>query len=329
MVPAEEGPGVYHAMTRTVNGERLFDEVAREVLRKQLWQIADYCGVTIHTYGILTNHFHVLVTVPQKAEIPDAELLRRYHVLYPKPTRYQVARLEVIRAQLTTNGPEALAWRRRQHALMGNLSQFMKLLKQRFSIWFNKSHRRFGTLWAERFKSVLVESKPEVLETIAAYIDLNCVRAGLAADPKDYRFCGYAEAVAGSLLAQQGITAVFGAAGQSWPEIHADYRLLLFGTGAGPREHRGTITPEEFQQVLQAGGKLPRATVLRCRVRYFSDGAVLGSRAFVAMQLVRLRATAGPGNRTVPRLLPNLTDWGELATLRKLRGAIFQRTCPP
>ncbi len=307
-------------MTRTVNGERLFDEVAKEVLRKQLWQIADYCGVTIHTYAILTNHFHVLVTVPQKTEIPDPELLRRYQVLYPKPTRYQTARLEVIRAQLATNGPEAVLWRRRQLALMGNLSQFMKLLKQRFSIWFNKSHRRFGTLWAERFKSVLVESKQEVLETIAAYIDLNCVRAGLVADPKDYRFCGYAEAVAGSLLAQHGIAAVFGATGQSWPNVQAGYRLVLFGTGAGPRQHIGTITPGEFQQVLQARGKLPRATVLRCRVRYFTDGAVLGSRAFVAVQLARLRARAGPGDRTAPRLLPSLTDWGELATLRKLRG---------
>jgi REP element-mobilizing transposase RayT len=310
-------------MTRTVNGERLFDDVAKEVLRKQLWQIADYCGVTIHTYDILSNHFHVLLTIPQKAEIPDPELLRRYHVLYPKPTRYQTVRLEVIRAQLATHGPEAVLWRRRQQALMGSLSQFMKLLKQRFSIWFNKRHRRFGTLWAERFKSVVVESKQEVLETVAAYIDLNCVRAGLATDPKDYRFCGYAEAVAGSRLAQQGIAAVFGATGQSWSYVQAFYRLVLFGTGAGPREHSGIITPEEFQRVLKAGGKLPRAAVLRCRVRYFTDGAVLGSRAFVAMHLVRLRARAGPGDRTAPRLLPNLTDWGELATLRKLRGPVF------
>jgi putative transposase len=323
VVPADEGPGVYHAMTRTVNGERLFDEVAKEVLRKQLWQIADYCGVTIHTYAILSNHFHVLVTIPQKAEIPDTELLRRYHVLYPKPTRYQTARLEVIRTQLATNGPEAVLWRRRQQALMGNLSQFMKLLKQRFSIWFNKSHRRFGTLWAERFKSVLMESNQQILETIAAYIDLNCVRAGLAADPKDYRFCGYAEAVAGSRLAQKGISAVFGTTGQSWHDVQAGYRLVLFGTGAGPRQHSGTITPEEFQQVLQAGGKLPRATILRCRVRYFTDGAVLGSRVFVAMQLARVRPRAEPGERTAPRSLPNVTDWGDLATLRRLRGPAF------
>jgi hypothetical protein len=310
-------------MTRTVNGERLFDEVAKEVLRKQLWQIADYCGVTIHTYDILSNHFHVLVAIPQKTEIPDAELLRRYEVLYPKPTRYQTARLAVIRAELSTNGPEAVLWRKRQQALMGNLSQFMKLLKQRFSIWFNKNHGRFGTLWAERFKSVLVESKPAVLETIAAYIDLNCVRAAFVADPKDYRFCGYAEAVAGSVLAQQGIAAVFGAPGQCWREVQAGYRLVLFGTGAGPREHSGTITSEEFQQVLAEGGKLPLTTVLRCRVRYFTDGAVLGTQAYVAIQISRLRAKAGLNNRSAPRLLPNLTDWGELATLRMLRGSPF------
>jgi hypothetical protein len=30
---------------------------------------------------------------------------------------------------------------------------------------------------------------------VAAYIELNPVRAGLCADPKDYRYCGYAEAL--------------------------------------------------------------------------------------------------------------------------------------
>ncbi len=323
MVPAEEGPGVYHAMTRTVNGEKLFDDVAKEVLRRQLWRITDYCGVEIFTYAILSNHFHVLVRIPKKTEIPDFELLRRYRVLYPKPTKYQTARLEVIQSQLASNGPEAVVWRRRQQALMGDLSQFMKLLKQRFSIWFNKSHQRFGTLWAERFKSVLIEPKPDVLETIAAYIDLNCVRAGLADDPKDYRFCGYAEALAGVAVAQKGLAAIFGLAGQSWREVQAAYRQVLFGTAAAPREHGSGIAFEEFQRVMKTGGRLPRATILRCRIRYFTDGAVLGTKAFVAMQWGRFRPRAGPGDRTAPRPLPDLTDWGELATLRKLRGPIF------
>ena len=320
-VPAEEGPGVYHAMTRTVNGERLFDDVAKEVLRKQLWLVADYCGAEIFTYAILSNHFHILVRIPQRTEIPDAELLRRYQVLYPRPTKYQTARLAVIRSQLTSNGPEAVAWRRRQLALMGNLSQFMKLLKQRFSIWFNRSHQRYGTLWSERFKSVLIESNPVVLETIAAYIDLNCVRAGLAADPKDYRFCGYAEAIAGSATARRGLAAVWGTT-RAWTEVQADYRQLLFGTGAGPRAHGGGVSLADFARVIKAGGQLPRSTVLRCRLRYFTDGAVLGTQTFVATQLARYRRRAGSCDRTTPRLLPQVSDWGDLATLRKLRGPL-------
>jgi putative transposase len=153
-----------------VNGEWLFDDVAKEVFRRQLRQVSEYCGVEIITYVVLSNHFHLLVRVPQKTETTDAELLRRHSILYPQPTPYQLARLEVIRSELLRNGPEAIAWRRRQLTLMGDVSQFLKLLKQRFSIWFNKRHRRFGTLWAERFKSVLVEQQPHVLRKTTAFV---------------------------------------------------------------------------------------------------------------------------------------------------------------
>tara|TARA_B100001123_G_scaffold354875_1_gene407626 strand:- start:165 stop:374 length:210 start_codon:yes stop_codon:yes gene_type:complete len=67
-------------------------------------------------------------------------------------------------------------------ARMGDLSFFIKELKQWFSIWYNRTHKRYGTLWAERFKSVLVKGVPASLKTIAAYIDLNPVRAGLVED---------------------------------------------------------------------------------------------------------------------------------------------------
>ena len=129
-IPVESGDAVYHCITRVVNGERLLDEPAREVLRKQLWQVAEFCGVRIHTYAILSNHFHVLVMVPQRAPLSDAELLCRYRKLYPSPTKFQAARIDVIEAELRSGGPEGDAWRKRQLALMGDVSQFMKLLKQ-------------------------------------------------------------------------------------------------------------------------------------------------------------------------------------------------------
>ena len=91
---------------------------------------------------------------------------------------------------------------------MGDVSMFMKEVKQRFSIWYNKSHKRIGTLWTERFKSLLVENSRIALMTVAAYIDLNPVRAGLCPDPKDYRSCGYAEALGIPGVARKGIARI-------------------------------------------------------------------------------------------------------------------------
>ena len=324
-VKSEAVEAFYHCMSKTVNGERLFDDTGKEILRRQLWLVAEFCGVQILTYAILSNHFHVLVQVPQKAAVADAELLRRYRLLHPKPTRYQTARLDVIKAALTADpeaNPEATAladaWRQRQLALVGDVSAFMKLLKQRFAIWFNKTHQRFGPLWCDRFKSVLVEGNSRLLETMAAYIDLNPVRAGLVTDPKDYRFCGYAEAVAGHKPARLGLQAIHGA---DWATTQAGYRQALFGTAAGPREQGAVITPEAFTKVVQEGGRLPLATVLRCRIRYFNDGAVLGCRAFVEQHLRAYRTRQHRRKRTAPRPLPAFTDWPahDLATLRGLR----------
>ena len=58
---------VYHCMTRTVNGEMLFEDREKEMLRKMLWQVAEFCGAEILTYCVMTNHFHVLLRIPEQA----------------------------------------------------------------------------------------------------------------------------------------------------------------------------------------------------------------------------------------------------------------------
>ncbi|MDQ8209627.1 transposase, partial [Coraliomargarita sp. SDUM461003] len=195
---------VYHCMSRVVNGERLFQDREKEMLRKMIWQVADFCGVEVLTYCVMSNHFHVLLRVPDGQRVDDAELMRRYRVLYPKPTKYQADSVKVLTSQLEADSEEAQQLRAKLLARMGDVSEYMKAVKQRFSVWFNRNHQRYGTLWADRFKSVLVEGHGNPLQTMAAYIDLNPVRAGIVEDPKDYRFCGYAEAVVGVKAAQAG-----------------------------------------------------------------------------------------------------------------------------
>ena len=119
-------------------------------------------------------------------------------------------------------------------ARMWDVSGFMKLLKQRFTQWYNRRKGRKGTLWEERFKSVLVEGAGEVLATMAAYIDLNPVRAGLVEDPKDYRWCGYGEAMGGKLAARAGLEWVMKGACRGevkGMEALRMYRVWLFGQG--------------------------------------------------------------------------------------------------
>ncbi|MGB0415815.1 MAG: transposase, partial [Coraliomargarita sp.] len=240
---------VYHCMTRVVNGEMLFRDREKEMLRKMIWQVADFCGVEILTYCVMSNHFHVLVRVPESVKVDDAELMRRYKVLYPKPTKYQAESVKVLTDQLEQDAEEAEVFRNRLLARMGDVSEYMKALKQRFSVWYNRNHRRYGTLWAERFKSVLVEGRGNALQTMAAYIDLNPVRAGLVEDPKDYRFCGYAEAVAGEVEARKGLKRIWadhaGAGASSraptMARVLKAHRMLIFGKGASPWTHQGRV----------------------------------------------------------------------------------------
>ena len=234
---------------------------------------------------------------------------------------------------LEAGGEEAAVLRQRLLARMGNISEFMKTLKQRFSVWFNHTHQRYGTLWAERFKSVLVEGRGNALQTMAAYIDLNAVRAGLVSDPKDYRFCGYAEAVAGHARARRGLGVVWahhaGGAGRPLAgaracaeEALACHREVLFGTRAGDAGLSETQRQAALR-VLAANGTLPKATLLRCRVRYFTDGAILGSgdyvRGFVELWQAQRRRKHPPRVNALQG-----ADWQGLACIQGLRRKVFE-----
>ena len=57
---------------------------------------------------------------------------------------------------------------------------------------------------------MIVEEEERALRTIAAYIDLNPVRAGVVSDPADYRWSGYSEAMAGKARARPGLVGIIG-----------------------------------------------------------------------------------------------------------------------
>ena len=303
---------VYHCMSRVVGGMSLLGTTEKEVFRRQLLRQADFCGVEVLTYCVMSNHFHILVRVPDEEEsrsVGDTELERRVRVLYPKvEAEAWVSRLR---------GEEAEATREKLLARMGDVSVYLKELKQRFSIWYNHTHRRYGTLWSERFKSVLVEPTGRALLAVAAYIDLNPVRAGLCEDPKGYRWCGYAEAAAGGRRARGGLLRVIEA--KKWRDAAKEYRMILFGqayfTDAG-----GTagVPEKKLEEVRRRGGELPLYEQLRGRVRYFTAGAAIGSKAYVAALMRERVDFVGAERKSGPSRMRGAA-LRELYSLRGLR----------
>lgn len=66
----------------------------------------------------------------------------------------------------------------------------MKRLGQHYVQYVNRAHGRTGTLWEGRFRSCAAASERYVLACYR-YIELNPIRAGIAAHPRDYRWSSY------------------------------------------------------------------------------------------------------------------------------------------
>ena len=207
---AESPVAYYHCVSRVVDRAfKLADAEVKTVFVRMMREYERFCGVRVVTYCVMDNHFHLLLEVPRRPEVlpTDEELLDLVGEIHSKMDRGRVRQLlEMFRE--TGAKDDAEAFREGCFAQMWDVSSFMKLLKQRFTQWFNREHGRKGTLWEERFRSVLVEGAGESLAMMSAYIDLNPVRAGMVSDPKDYRWSGYAEAVAGKTSARQGLAVV-------------------------------------------------------------------------------------------------------------------------
>ncbi|MBN1558104.1 MAG: transposase [Lentisphaerae bacterium] len=342
----ESGAAYYHVISRVIERRFALDREEKERFVRLLRKVETFSGVNVITFAALDTHIHILIHVPALQDVGDEEIGRRVEALYGGGKGLRLAaQLADLRA--CGQAAEAEALKMQYTRRMCDLSEFMKTLKQRLTQSYNRRHKRNGTLWEDRFRSVLLDGRRgrkgySALAVVAAYIDLNAVRAGLVSDPKDYRYCGYGEAVAGVDAARIGLKTVLKSLGteSSWAEGAAHYRRLLYARGAikhtepvGPvggdacRKGiaeggcmKGGFAPEVVQEVLRQGGKLPLPVALRCRVRYFTNSLVLGSRLYVRDVCDRHCRHLAAQRSMHPQSLRQAA-WGDLWAVGRLRPA--------
>ena len=88
--------------------------------------------------------------------------------------------------------------------------------------------------------------------------------------------------VAGERAARRGLSAALAdlKEGANWADVGPRYRKILFGIGEGNSARAG-LSRAAVEKVWRSGGKLSLAQLLRCRVRYFSDGLAVGDCSFI------------------------------------------------
>jgi hypothetical protein len=93
------------------------------------------------------------------------------------------------------------------------------------------------------------------------------------------------------------------------------------GTDEAGQPLRGGVGAEAVKKVLEEKGKLPLNEYVRCRVRYFSAGVVLGSAAFVNEIYKRFRERFGRKSEDGARRMRGVHE--PLYVLRGLRQRVF------
>ena len=261
-------PGVYHVISRTALPGLPFKDVDKDKLLSIIRRYSKLFFVEILGFSLMGNHFHLVVRMLPEDRFPVEELIKRIQNHYGVDMDVSEGRIPYYKEKLSS------------------LANFMKEIKQAFSVYYNRKNRRKGTLWGERFKSVIVENG-ETLVNCLAYVELNPIRAGLVQKPEDYRWSslGY-HAQTGNV--DGFISLDFGVA--EFGEKDAEERLRLyrrFVYEAGAVEHPNKPNARKIRKNLlrkarKKNFKPTRMERFLVRTRYFTDSGVIGSKAFVS-----------------------------------------------
>jgi len=157
-------------------------------MEKKLEQHAAYFGIDLLGSAILSNHFHlVLRSRPDVVKTwDDTEVARRWWMLCPRRKNKDGSPKEPTEFELNSirTDPDRVQEIRSR---LSDISWWMRLLCQHVGQRANRETDETGKFFESRFRAVRLLDDSAILSCVA-YVDLNPIRAGLAATIEDSDF---------------------------------------------------------------------------------------------------------------------------------------------
>jgi REP element-mobilizing transposase RayT len=202
--------------------------------------------IDICAYAIMSNHYHLVVHIDQRRAnslTPD-EVIERWRVVFKIPEEVERWRSgEATSAEVERAERLLGIWRAR----LSDVSWYMRCLNEHLARRANAEDECTGHFWEQRFKSQALLDETGLL-TAMAYVDLNPVRAGIAATPEESNFTSIQSRIAAA-SSQRSATSQEAAplkliefkAGNSWPQLPfslKNYLSLVDWTGRRIRKDK-------------------------------------------------------------------------------------------
>lgn len=300
----EDEKTAYHIMSRTALDGFPFGDVEKDELVKIIKKFSKLFFAEVFGFCIMGNHFHLLIQMFPEHYFKDEDIRKRCKAHYGEDFEISDEQIAYYRGKLSS------------------LANYMKEIKQAFSWYYNQRHHRRGTLWGERFKSLMVENG-ETLINCLAYIDLNPLRAGLVDRPEDYRWnsLGYHLQTENK---DQFLSTDFGIKEfnvKSEKERIRRYRRYVYEAGAISRSDKmqvKVIDDKVIAKERKKDFKISRTDRFRYRTRYFTDSGIIGSKEFVAENYQRFKHLFYSKHEKKPKLVKGLDGMYSLKRLSEV-----------
>jgi len=268
------GLGCYYHLCTRIAGEKnhyLFTDVDKEKGMSLVQEVSELFLLDVISMCWMDNHWHIVLYSPSPEETPDLQVVAdKYNAYYKDKKTLINPKVE----------PKKCAQIAEQ---LSDISYFMQLFHQKFTLYINRTHNRRGPLWAERFKSTILDGQ-RALWSCVKYIELNPVRAKMVDDPADYRFSTWGKYCgSGTHLFEDNfvkhLRKSLGELAKSWTSsaVYAEFRGELARTISNERNPLA-----DHLEVKKDAKNEPSIKIqfLR-RTRYWSDGSIIGSKSFV------------------------------------------------